>query len=339
MHLDGERVYLASRWPKESWNARIERTLTTAEHPGTAVQWGEQCFEIIDVQTLANGGVEYTLEPWLEHHTIRTLTAYDAASETARAADRRMMATREKQRHTVNALALLTGHLPGAVQQHLADELNVSAARISMVSIVGELVVFCLIVLSLVQSIFNHTVPSMWLLVLGPLAGLDAFVRFMTVFAQGRPRGSIFGLVAYSIYYLLAPNRSRLVPPLKVEKGFTVRIGETPDELKLHDYFLMREPLITLLTVDEQRRVAERVSYDYTRLSARVAFCILFVALAGVVSLLMKLADTRSFITFLSLLITAYVCGEQVHRLLILRSAPAPSVFRYLVRPFVRGLL
>ena len=46
VRVDGERIVLSSRLPK-GWTARVERTLTSAEFPGTAVLWDEQYFEVI----------------------------------------------------------------------------------------------------------------------------------------------------------------------------------------------------------------------------------------------------------------------------------------------------
>ena len=38
VRVDGERIVLSSRLPK-GWTARVARTLTSAEFPGTAVLW------------------------------------------------------------------------------------------------------------------------------------------------------------------------------------------------------------------------------------------------------------------------------------------------------------
>src|SRR5947207_171832 len=82
--VDGERIVLSSRLPK-GWTARVERTLTSAEFPGTAVLWDEQSFEVIGAEALPQG-VRYTLEPWREHHAMRFTARYDAAAEAALAA-------------------------------------------------------------------------------------------------------------------------------------------------------------------------------------------------------------------------------------------------------------
>src|SRR5215470_11766963 len=47
----GGRFVLACRVPK-GWIARREATLTSPEHPGTAVYWEEQWFEVVGVESL-----------------------------------------------------------------------------------------------------------------------------------------------------------------------------------------------------------------------------------------------------------------------------------------------
>src|SRR5258705_505208 len=135
--VDGERVVLASRLSK-GWVARAEKTLTSAEFPGTAVQWDEQTFEVVDARALPAGGVEYVLQPWRDQHVMRVVEQYDVPSEQARLDAHREHLTREKGRKAANLLALLTGHLPAVVQNRIADDLGILANRITFVSILGQ---------------------------------------------------------------------------------------------------------------------------------------------------------------------------------------------------------
>jgi len=89
-----------------SGNVVVEKTLTTAQFPGTAVFWEEQYFEVVEAYSLPQGGLEYVLEPWREHHVMRVVEPYDAASEAKRLADHRAHLNREKHRKTANLLAL-----------------------------------------------------------------------------------------------------------------------------------------------------------------------------------------------------------------------------------------
>src|SRR5690349_20395281 len=82
----GDRVVLQSAISK-GWTPRVPKTTTSPEHPGTAVWWDEQCYEVVEASGLPTGGVRYVLMPWRDEHAIRVLSHYDAESEAARIED------------------------------------------------------------------------------------------------------------------------------------------------------------------------------------------------------------------------------------------------------------
>src|SRR5438067_11237849 len=84
---DDGQVTLACRLPKQNWLPRVPKTMTRSEHPGTAVLWEEQDFEVVDAEELPQGGCRYVLAPRKEEHIIRVSDRYDAESETHRLAD------------------------------------------------------------------------------------------------------------------------------------------------------------------------------------------------------------------------------------------------------------
>src|SRR5258706_16040637 len=72
---DDGRVLLSSRVGK-GWTTRVEKTLTTAEFPGTAVLWSYAYYEVVDAEPLPSGGVRYTLLPWRDAHAMRVVDRY-----------------------------------------------------------------------------------------------------------------------------------------------------------------------------------------------------------------------------------------------------------------------
>jgi hypothetical protein len=329
MREDGERVVVASRLSK-GWVPRVEKTLTSAEFPGTAVLWDERYFEVVAAEPLPQGGVQYTLEPWREHHVMRVVEQYDEPSEAARLAAWRDHLAREKQRKTVNALALLTGHLPAVVQRAIADDLGVLPNRITFVSVLGQYAFVAGLVLWTVSYMVRDQPPPFALIVVTMYFAIENTLRFMVNYTQSRPIGSSAGLLAYIAWWLATGRRA--TSPFAVEKGWKVVITDTPEERQASDLLIMREPLLTLLPAGEQQRIAERFGYDYRRHSTSIAAIILVVALVGVASSLYRNAH-------ISLLVAAALAGEQIYRLAVMRRGPVGSVFGILVRPFVRKLL
>jgi hypothetical protein len=325
----GERVVIASRLSK-GWVARVGKTLTSAEFPGTAVRWEEQYFEVVEARALEQGGVEYVLEPWLDHHVMRVVEAYDGASEAARIAAYREHLAREKGRKAANALALLTGHLPAVVQEAIAADLGVLPNRISFISIIGEYAVVVGFALWIVSYLTRREPPPFVLIVVAAYLAIETTARFFVNYTQSRPIGSSVGLVAYIVWWLVTGRRA--TSPFAVSKGWNVVISDTPDERRMHDLLVTREALLTLLPAGDQQRIAERFGYDYRRQSTIIAAGILFFSVIGIASSLARDA-------FVSFVVACALAGEQIYRLAVMRHRPVGSVFGVLVRPFVRKFL
>jgi hypothetical protein len=326
---DGERIVLASRLSK-GWVPRAEKTLTTAQFPGTAILWEEQYFEVVDARALPQGGVEYVLEPWREHHVMRVVEAYDEPSETARQAEHRAHLARETGRKTANLLALFTGHLPAVVQNRMAEELGLLPVRLTVMSILSSYALVVAGILWMVNAKMHRATPPLALVLATAFLGVETTARFLVAWTQNRPIGSSIGLFAYIAWWLLTGRRG--TSPFAVEKGFSVRIGEAPEDVAMRDLLTLREPFLTLLSPAEQQRLAERWGYDYRRHASGIAIGILVFAAMGIASSLYRGA-------FVALLVACAVAGEQMVRLVVLRRGPAGSMFGVLVRPFVRKLL
>jgi hypothetical protein len=325
---DGEQMIILSRLRK-AWTARVAKTLTSAEFPGTAVLWEERYFEVVIADDLPQGGVRYVLQPWQDHHAMRVTDRYDTESEAQRVEEHREHLQREKGRKSANALGLLTGHLPAVVQYELGRELGVLPPRLTFVSILGMYAVAAGMVLLCVHfTMTDRPIPAPLLIALIYLA-VENTIRVLINWTQSRPIGSTIGWIAYLPYHFIS---GRGPSPFATEKGWAVKITDAPEDVARRDAVSVREPFVTLLTAAEQSRVAERFGYDYRRESAAVAIMILIVAAIGVVSSYL----TGAMIAFVAAVALA---AEQILRLMAFRRGPAGSVLRFLVRPFVRKLL
>jgi hypothetical protein len=325
---DGEQIILSSRRSK-GWTPRVAKTLTSAEFPGTAILWEERYFEVASVQPLQHGGVRYVLEPWRDHHAMRVTDRYDAESEAARAEEYRRSLQHEAARKTANFAGVITGNLPAIVQEHLARELGILAPRLTFISICGTWVVIFAIVLGCVSYTMRMEPMPLVLVVPAIYLGIENSIRFLIYWTQSRPIGSTIGWIGYALFHFIT---ARGPSPFGVEKGYAVRIGEPPDEIAMRDSLAVREAFVTLLTPQDQRRVAERFPYDYRKTSRAVAVAILLAAVVGIVSSYVRGAA-------IALIVAAALAFEQVVRLAAFQRGPAASVLRFVVRPFVRKLL
>ena len=336
----GEKVILLSAISK-GWVARRAKTSTHAEHPGTAVMWEEQCFEVIEASPVASGGVRYVLAPWRDEHTIRTLEQYDAQSETARLQDFEKARRQRRASAASRWSGLLLGHLPEPVQRHLQNELGIVPSRITLASCVPPLVLTGVCVYVAADAMIRQ-VKSPLPLWIWPVIGLlmfDTLVRFVVVMSQARGVGSFIGTSLYVAYWLVAPHRERLVSPFGGRGDSTTFTLPPPEGVELRDELELKAPLLTLLSPAEQRELEERHGFDYKRHAYGTAWTILVFSAIGAATSFAKLSHAPTFSALASLLAAAALSVEQIVRLLSLKRGPAGSVLAFAVRPFVRALL
>lgn len=335
----GEKVILQSAIAK-GWTPRTPKTLTHAEFPGTTVLWDEQYFEVIEASALQSGGVRYVLAEWSESHTIRQLEHYDADSEALRIADHER-ARRQRRTSVLSRLSgIFLGYLPAQVQIHLENELGVRASHMTLLSCIPALVLLGTSMLAHVDASMRQElspVPALlWPFVF--LLTVESGVRFYVAMSQGRPMGSVIGLIGYAIYRRLSPKRDQL-PPLFGGRGDSVAFTPPTEDVALRGSFEIKEPLLTLLTPAEQLKLADRFGFDYRHNAYGVAWVILACAALGSITSYLELEKSGSFTSLLSMLIAGGVALEQALRLRAFRRGPAGSVFGVVVRPLVRNLL
>ncbi|HEX2062548.1 MAG TPA: hypothetical protein VHK90_17540 [Thermoanaerobaculia bacterium] len=335
----GDRVILLSKIPK-GWTPRTPKTNTQSEHPGTTVLWEERYFEVVEATALETGGVRYVLAPWPENHTIRTFESYDAESEARRREDYDR-ARRQRRASLATRLAgVLLGHLPSPVQDHLQNELGVRATRMTLLSCIPPMLVVGICVYlhagAMTRQVLSPIPPLLW-----PILGLlvlDSFIRFFVVMSQSRGMGSFIGTPLYILYWYLAPNRDKLVPPFGGRGESTTFMIPPPDDVALRDALEMKGPLLTLLTPAEQNDLAQRYGFDYRRHAFGITWGFLVFAVLGVVTSWISVGK-GSVSALIPLIAAAAIALEQILRLIALQRGPAGSVLAIFVRPFVRDLL
>lgn len=334
--VDDGRVILFSRYPKH-WQARIAKSLTSPEHPGTAVFWGEAIYEVVAVEPQALNAVRYVLEPWRDECAIRVSDRYDGESEELRYAEYRKTVAREQKRKGAVLIGFLAGHLPAPVQEEMASELGMFAHRMTLMSALSMFALITALFVAMSQRLVHHMPVDPWQVILAAFLSAENVIRFHLAWSQNRAMGSIAGVLVYSIAYAAGWKRG-MISPLQTPKGHSVYVREETEDTKLRDAFHLREPLVTLLSPAEQARFAERFDYDYRRHSSQVALICLVFAGAGVFSSLRTLGLRPGVGAFLSLLCAGLIAIEQLLRLSAFKRGPAGSVLGVLARPFTNSL-
>ncbi len=332
---------ITCRTPK-GWTARVPRTLTSAQHPGTAVLWDEQYLEVVSAEAGPAGTIRYVLEPWGEANAMRVSDAYDPASELRRQEAHRKVLAAEKGRVAANLLGVLTGHLPSVAQEHLASETGIVAPRLTMLSFVIPLAFEIYVALRLTGRILDASKPGVpgWMLALAAWLIVENLVRLNVVLAQNRPIGSAFGFIVYALFHAAWGKGHHWPSPFTPPKGTGGVITDAPVDVALRDAYTMREPLVTLLTPDEQNAFAIRFGFDYRKHSLAVIAVLLFFSSAGAVTSIMSLNARGANVSAISSLLLAIGIGaEQIYRLFALQRGPVGSFLALAVRPFVARLL
>jgi hypothetical protein len=334
-------ILLVSRTAK-GWRERTARTATSVELAGTAVLWDAQFFEVLAVEPLPDGCIQYELAEWPENHLMRSIEKYDAQSDIALRRRAALTAGRETKRRLAIVLTFFTGLLPAAVQEHLQSELGLRAALLTLGSTLPPLA-FCILWIHwIVRARLAGPPPPLpgWTLTFAIYAGISSLVRIVIAVNQGRPVGSPLGLIGYSLWYALTSHRGVAIAPLASPKGISVRFTQPSDEIAIRDSIRVREPLLTLLSREEQQLIMSRFGLDLVsigRITARVI--LVFAALGAVTSVAAISNRGVSLSNVSSLMAAVYLVVEQIKRLRALESGPMGSVMGIAARPLVRKII
>ncbi len=206
------RLVLLARHDK-GWHPRLEKTLLTPEHPGTAVLWEEQLFEVRSVEA-ASGEVRYTLALWDERHTIRVAETYDLANEDRRRRERELNARRERERWVALLFAPLLGCLPAKVQECIEREIAIPSTRMTFLSAMPLLLFGTLSLLAMLIVVFGG--PALLptpIYLAGLYFWLESLGRLWISMALGRAAGLLPVELAWGVWRLRAAPSVDRPPP------------------------------------------------------------------------------------------------------------------------------
>ena len=198
---DADRPVLLALYAK-GWKAREDGSLTSPEHPGTAVLWDDRNYEVIAIEALPAGGARYRLEPWSERHVMRSVDRYDEQAEEARRRDRERETQHRRYRALAYFTALAIGHLPAHIQERFEDEYDISAAALTTISALPWIVIgiVCVIALIVFMVSGNQILPvSTNLLLAGVYLFAESGLR-LSRSIHGEPCGSLAGSLVWTAW-------------------------------------------------------------------------------------------------------------------------------------------
>ena len=332
----GDKIILFSRIAK-GWTARVPRTLTHSEHPGTAVLWDERYYEVLNADVMQGGGIRYVLAAWRDDMIFRDFQTYDDASEARIIADWNAAMLQRKRGKLAWLSGMILGHLPAPIQNRIANEYGVSAPRMTVISTIPSLVLLgtCVWLYAGARLKMEASPVPVWVWIIAMYSLAESAMRYQVYMSQSRPMGSLPGTIVYAILSIIAPQRF----PWPRERGAETFTLEPDEDVARLDAVRMRMPFFTLLSEAEQHRLAQRYDYNYREHAYPPAFILLGGALLGVASLLPRVRGAGGVSAWISFLVAGVLVVEQLVRLAAFSRRPAGSVLAPVVRLFVRSYL
>ena len=326
----------------KSWTARVPRTLTSAEHPGTAVEWDGVLYEVTEAEPQADGGMRYGLAPWEDRHAVRRAERYDAVTEEIRAGERRDRSRDVARRRLSILFAPVLGLLPGETQKRMERDFGAPALGMTIASALPLLVIGFLGVFEALAGLAGAaaTLPF-WLAPPAPLAVylfVESALRLASAVAAGEPMGTL----AAELVAALTPRAGG-----KALAGKPAGAGKTPpaepdlDEERDRELFGVLEPVLALLPRADQEALVRRFGFDALRRGRATAAVLLALAVLNTVVSVSAFGSRESVAAgILWSLPAAYLAVEQIRRWrAFAEGRPAGSVLGAIVRPFARPLL
>jgi hypothetical protein len=182
--------------PHPRFRPRLDAEGRRPGHPGTAVQIGDDLFEVVSAEK-SGGEWVYRLEPWRAENTIRVCIEWGEEAEREFTAGLRDDRIREQKRLMAWGGQALLGFLPAKHQERLYETIGLDPTRATFWSAALEIAVALPFAVPFVVSMIaggtgalGGNVPA-WLGVSALVAAAEGVFRLATVISTGSPIGSL----------------------------------------------------------------------------------------------------------------------------------------------------
>ena len=179
--------------PKSGWVPHSPGDLARAEHPGSAIKYGDQVYELVRVEDTAEGGYAYRygLRPWDPQYAIRHLVNYTLKTQMEAAAAHQDMTRAQGLRSLILWLFPLAGFAPDPWQRQWEKRTGLGMAWVSVGSaLIGMAVAFALRDVSK-DSHFEAVVLYL---------AMESFARVFWIAISHRPHGSLLLTLPYLLW-------------------------------------------------------------------------------------------------------------------------------------------
>ncbi len=192
--------------PKEGWVAHSPGDLARAEHPGSAIKYRDQVYELMRVEETAEGGYafRYGLRPWDPQYAIRHVVNYTLKTQMEAAAAHQDMRRTQWLRSLILWLFPLAGFAPDPLQREWEKKTGLSMAWVSAGS--------ALFGMALAFALRDAVGDSRFAAVVFYLA-MESFARLFWIAISHRPHGSFLLTLPYLLWQGFERLRSPQLTP------------------------------------------------------------------------------------------------------------------------------
>ncbi len=193
-------VWVYSAFPKENWIARKSGDVTHAEYPGTAIEIGNDLFEIVTAEVTAEPGymIRYGLRKWDPQHAVRKAIPYTPETQAQSAAEYRQEEKNKKLQSGIFWLFPLAGMAPDPVLREWEKKAGLNMTVVAAGSAVAEVCLF----LALMRVPSGSTAGAI-LHPVGLYLGIEGLVRLAWILLTLRPHGSFALAVPYILWQVM----------------------------------------------------------------------------------------------------------------------------------------
>lgn len=234
--VDGEPadLWVYAVLPKGGWVPHSAGDFVHAEHPGSAIRYRDQIYEVMRVEETVEEGYafRYRLRPWDTRYTIRHLVDYTLKTQRDAADAHQAMVRAERLRSLILWLFPVVGFAPSPLQRDWEKKTGLNMAWVSFGSaLFGMLLAFWL----------RNGPENLLYIVIVWYVALESFARLVCIAVTLRPLGSPMLTLPYLLWQGLQERRhpksaqdtGAVFPPREDE----VRLGGSGNSLRVCSWY------------------------------------------------------------------------------------------------------